>query len=124
MAEQGGKPKKTATVKKAETRKKAETVKNPATPKAATVVAEALKEAKPKAPAKPRKAAAQKRIVATVTSIDINREPVAATVSVMGMSQEQIARLAHQYWLERGCAHGHDAEDWFRAEQELRSKAS
>jgi hypothetical protein len=42
----------------------------------------------------------------------------------MGISAAEVARLAHQYWLERGCQHGHDADDWFRAEQALRSKAS
>ncbi|MGO9936368.1 MAG: DUF2934 domain-containing protein [Terracidiphilus sp.] len=39
-------------------------------------------------------------------------------------SPEEIARLAHQYWAERGHQHGHHEEDWFRAEQELLGKAS
>lgn len=39
-------------------------------------------------------------------------------------SHEEIARLAHRFWAERGRQHGHDAEDWFRAEQQLLSKAS
>ncbi len=33
---------------------------------------------------------------------------------------EQVARLAYRYWTERGCVHGHDREDWLRAERELR----
>jgi hypothetical protein len=37
---------------------------------------------------------------------------------------DQIAQLAHKYWIERGGRHGHHEEDWFRAEQELRAKAS
>jgi hypothetical protein len=45
----------------------------------------------------------------------------AATASV---SAEEIAMLAHRFWNERGRQHGHDAEDWFRAEQALRGKAS
>ena len=45
----------------------------------------------------------------------------AATGSV---STEEIAMLAHRFWNERGRQHGHDAEDWFRAEQALRGKAS
>ncbi len=81
-------------------------------------------DAKPEAAAKPRKTAAPKKTLATVTAIDVNREPGTATVSLMGISAAEVARLAHQYWLERGCQHGHDADDWFRAEQELRSKAS
>lgn len=39
-------------------------------------------------------------------------------------SQEEVAKLAHRFWAERGRQHGHDAEDWFRAEQELLGKAS
>jgi hypothetical protein len=47
-----------------------------------------------------------------------------SNLTVMGPSQEQIAALAHKYWAERGYQHGLDADDWFRAEQELRGKAS
>jgi hypothetical protein len=39
-------------------------------------------------------------------------------------SSEQIAELARKYWAERGYAEGHQEDDWFRAEQELRAKAS
>jgi hypothetical protein len=45
----------------------------------------------------------------------------AATANV---STEEIAMLAHRFWNERGRQHGHDAEDWLRAEQALRGKAS
>lgn len=37
-------------------------------------------------------------------------------------SHEEIAQLAYRYWTERGCTHGHDEEDWFRAERELRGE--
>ena len=47
-----------------------------------------------------------------------------SNLTVMGPSKEQIAALAHKYWADRGFKHGQDADDWFRAEQELRSKAS
>ena len=47
-----------------------------------------------------------------------------SNLTVMQPSPEQIAALAHKYWAERGFQHGQDADDWFRAEQELRSKAS
>ena len=40
------------------------------------------------------------------------------------VSREEIAALAHQLWAERGYKHGHDAEDWLRAEQALLGKAS
>lgn len=47
-----------------------------------------------------------------------------SNLKVMAPSPEQIAALAHKYWAERGYQHGLDADDWFRAEQELRGKAS
>jgi len=50
-------------------------------------------------------------------------KPARAKVTMMA-SHEQIAALAHRYWTERGKQHGHDAEDWLRAEQELLGKAS
>ncbi len=40
------------------------------------------------------------------------------------VSREEIARLAHKFWAERGHQDGHHEEDWFRAEQELLGKAS
>jgi hypothetical protein len=68
-------------------------------------------DAAPKAAAKPRKPAAKKTgVLAKVTSISISRE--------------KVAELAHSFWAERGGAHGHHEEDWLRAEQELRGKAS
>jgi hypothetical protein len=70
-----------------------------------------------KAAAKPRKTAAKKPTsMAKVIPISVSQEkPV---------SHEKVAELAHHYWQERGGTHGHDEEDWFRAEQELRGKAS
>lgn len=43
---------------------------------------------------------------------------------IRSVSREEIAALAHKLWAERGYQHGHDAEDWFRAEQALLGKAS
>jgi hypothetical protein len=65
---------------------------------------------KAKAPAKPRKAAATKAPLTNLTQ--------------MQLPHDQVAQLAHRYWAERGQQHGHHVEDWFRAEQELRGKAS
>lgn len=39
-------------------------------------------------------------------------------------SYEEIQQRAYELFLERGCEHGGDAEDWFAAEQELRAMAS
>jgi hypothetical protein len=47
-----------------------------------------------------------------------------SNVREIGVSYEQVAMLAHRYWIERGRRHGNHQEDWFRAEQELRGKAS
>ena len=38
------------------------------------------------------------------------------------LDQEQTARLAYQFWLERGCPVGSPEQDWFRAEDELRAR--
>jgi hypothetical protein len=35
---------------------------------------------------------------------------------------EEIARLAHSYWEDRGCQGGSPEEDWFRAENELKAQ--
>ena len=35
--------------------------------------------------------------------------------------EEAIARLAYQLWLERGSAEGSAEDDWFRAEEALRT---
>lgn len=66
---------------------------------------------KAKAPAKPRKTTAKK---SEVTAIDQPK----------GVSYEEVAILAHRLWTERGRHHGNHVDDWFRAEQELRGKAS
>jgi hypothetical protein len=50
-------------------------------------------------------------------------EAVVATV-VPEPSYEEIATLAYSYWEARGCQGGSHEEDWLRAEQELRSRAS
>jgi hypothetical protein len=64
--------------------------------------------------AKSRKAAAKK-----------TAEPEhPASIAGSGPTHEQIAELARKYWAQRGYTDGHHEEDWFRAEQELRAKAS
>lgn len=52
------------------------------------------------------------------------KKRTAPKVTETGVSREEIAKLAHQFWNERGRMHGYDAEDWLRAECELRGKAS
>lgn len=38
--------------------------------------------------------------------------------------QSEIERLAYQYFVERGYEHGHDQEDWCRAEAVVKSRRS
>jgi predicted phosphoribosyltransferase len=79
-------------------------------------MAEIVKKAK--APAKPRAAAgAAKKTTA-------KKQTVAEQVTAMRPSHEEIARLAQQYWAERGWQEGQAEQDWLRAEQELRQMAS
>jgi hypothetical protein len=73
---------------------------------------------KTKAPAKPKTAATG----AKTTSAKAKK--ATATVTSIGPSPEEIARLAHKYWAERGFQHGAAEQDWLRAEQELRGIAS
>ena len=73
---------------------------------------------------KPRKTAAKKNGADTpsnVTEITVTREQMTVTREV---SRDEIAQLAHKLWNDRGRQHGQDADDWFRAEQLLRGKAS
>lgn len=56
-------------------------------------------------------------------------EPAAAAEAavapvVLEPSYEEIATLAYSYWEARGCQGGSSDEDWLRAEQELRSRAT
>jgi hypothetical protein len=37
-------------------------------------------------------------------------------------AEDEISALAHQMWMERGCPEGSPEEDWFRAEEKLRSR--
>ena len=36
-------------------------------------------------------------------------------------TDNDIARRAYELYLARGCQHGHDLEDWVRAERELKA---
>jgi hypothetical protein len=70
---------------------------------------------KENAPTKPRQTAVKKR-----TAPSTNGSPVhGATVP-----HEEVAKLAHRFWAERGHQPGRPEDDWYRAEQELLGKAS
>ncbi|MGA9061000.1 MAG: DUF2934 domain-containing protein [Terracidiphilus sp.] len=73
---------------------------------------------KAKTPAKP----GGKKTTKTNGISPTNGHP--SNITEMKFPREQVAQLAHRFWTERGFVHGHHEEDWFRAEQELRGKAS
>jgi hypothetical protein len=39
------------------------------------------------------------------------------------VAADQIAALAYEYWLQRGCPIGSSELDWFQAEEELKRRA-
>jgi Protein of unknown function (DUF2934) len=80
--------------------------------------AKAPAKAAAKAPAKPRAAAG------TAKKTTAKKQTVAEQVTAMRPSHEEIARLAQQYWAERGWQEGQAEQDWLRAERELRQMAS
>ena len=53
-------------------------------------------------------------------------EPVrtAATLRQTPVSQVNVAELAYQRWVERGCPQGCPEDDWYEAERELRSRSA
>jgi hypothetical protein len=82
------------------------------------------KTSKPKAKSKAKASANSSSKKAAVISEAPKSNGAPSNLMEMKISREQVAQLAHRFWIERGHRHGYDAEDWFRAEQELRSKAS
>jgi hypothetical protein len=75
------------------------------------------KSTRPKISAKPRRTSPRKPPVVTARP-----EPAEAPLPVHGLDQEEVARLAYAYWLERGGQGGSAENDWYRAEQELRAR--
>jgi hypothetical protein len=84
-------------------------------------------ETNPLAPAEPTK-----RRTAAPKSTAVNHKHTTKTTKTMAPSetpmriiaQEEIARLAYSYWEARGCQGGSAQNDWFQAEQELKSRAA
>ncbi|MFZ0395346.1 MAG: DUF2934 domain-containing protein [Terracidiphilus sp.] len=71
--------------------------------------------------AKPRKAASKSGngVSAGKTAHNHHGAPQGRT-----LPYEEVARLAHSYWQQRGGQHGQHMDDWFRAEQDLRGRAA
>ncbi len=92
--------------------------------KAKKAAATEVKETEPEKTATTTKASTTKMSTnGTALRKTSSRKKVSSKLTQM-VSHEEIARLAHRYWAERGRQHGHNEEDWFRAERELLGKAS
>jgi hypothetical protein len=85
-------------------------------------MAETIK--KTKTAPKPRKAVTKKSADPVSQNHHGSPENHSTVSNQPPVSQYDVAILAHRYWKERGHRHGQHEEDWFRAEQELRGKAS
>lgn len=81
---------------------------------------------KTKAPARPRATAAAKDGIAKATTRKTSAKKTTETAAAAPRvpTHEEIARLAEQYWAERGHTDGHAEQDWLRAERELMKRAS
>jgi maleate cis-trans isomerase len=80
----------------------------------------AEKVKKTKAPAKPKATVA----AAKTTMVKAKKQTVAEKVTATTPTHAEIARLAQQYWAERGWQDGQAEQDWLRAERELLKMAS
>jgi hypothetical protein len=63
------------------------------------------------------------RTTSTTTKRKSTRPPAVVSVETSAPSHDEIAARAYELFLLRGGVHGHDLEDWARAEREL-SKSS
>jgi hypothetical protein len=75
---------------------------------------------KAKAPAKSAKAAAPKAAAPKAAKAKAAAPKAAKALPALAVpTREDIARLAEQYWIERGWQDGYAEQDWLRAEREL-----
>lgn len=53
-------------------------------------------------------------------------KPTTPSTTVPGATvpQEKIAMRAYEKWLQRGCTHGCDMQDWLEAEAELKAQVA
>ena len=58
-------------------------------------------------------------------SYDVHQHAQAAPTGhgIAAFGHDDIAALAYELWQARGCPHGSPQEDWFRAAEQLRSRA-
>ena len=82
------------------------------------------------APAKPAHRQSVRRAARSAAPVETALEPrasspsIAQPAAVTAPAHDEIARLAYSYWAARGGQDGSPEEDWTRAEQALRTRAS
>lgn len=69
-----------------------------------------------------KSSAAKKSVMAATHKAPAKRTVKAEPIFNLEAHREEIARQAYHFWLERGGAHGGAAEDWSRAETEIRRR--
>ena len=85
---------------------------------AAAAAQPALAPKRRRAPAAASKPRARKTVAPAAQSAATNGQYEASCE----ITREDIARLAYTFWQQRGCQGGSPEDDWFRAENELRSR--
>ncbi len=50
--------------------------------------------------------------------------PIASPPAVPKVTHDRIAMRAYEKWLQRGCCHGSDQQDWLEAEAELNAEVN
>jgi hypothetical protein len=68
--------------------------------------------------AKAKDTTEKKRKPASAKSTTVAEKRISKT-AVHRPTQDEVANRAYEHFVARGCAHGHDREDWLRAEAEL-----
>jgi len=63
-----------------------------------------------------------KRTTDHVVSTAADRSSTALPTRSAPVTDRDIARRAYDLYLARGGAHGHDVDDWFQAERQLRQR--
>jgi hypothetical protein len=66
----------------------------------------------------------KKQVSSKVVTMPVPKTTLVNTGHSVGPTQAEIAARAYELFRERHCSHGHDVEDWLRAERELRQVAS
>ena len=68
------------------------------------------------------KSAKRKRDDAVTTAVDRSAKSLPNRSALV--THRDVARRAYDLYLARGCAHGHDVDDWLQAERELRARST